>query len=205
MLAWLSDLMAQGIEFFFALTGNYGLAIIMLTVIIRVVLLPLTQMQVRSMRKMREISPQLEELNKKYKGNQQKLNEETVALWRKHKINPMAGCLPLLLQFPFLIALFRLLHEYPYQGAASFLWLEHLGRPDPYYILPVLAAVTTYFQSKVASGGPQEGAQQTMLYAMPVMIGWFSTRFASGLSLYWVIGNVFGIAEHYFMGRKKVD
>lgn len=197
--------MTQGIEFFFGLTGNYGIAIILLTIVIRTVLLPLTQVQVRSMKKMRDLNPQLEEIKKKYKNDQQRLNKETMELWKKHKVNPLSGCLPLLLQFPFLIALFRVLHEYPYQGPANFLWLENLGTPDPFYILPILAAITTFWQSKMSTPGGQEGSQQTMLYAMPLLIGWFSTRFAAGLSLYWVMGNIYGVAEHYLIGKKKGD
>jgi len=205
LLDGIGRVLMQGIEMFYSWTGNYGIAIIMLTISIRTLLLPLTQSQVRSMKKMRELNPKVEELKKKYKNDQQRLNKETMELYKANKVNPLSGCLPLLLQFPFIIALFRVLQDYPYQGPSNFLWLSNLGLPDPFYILPVLAAATTFWQSKVSSMGGQEGAQQTMLYAMPLLIGWFSTRFAAGLSLYWVVGNLYGVAEQYVIGRKKAD
>jgi len=200
---WLTDIMARGMEVFFEATGNYGFAIILLTIVIRTVLLPLTVAQTRSTQKMQELNPKIEELKKKYKNEPEKLNQKTMELWRSQKVNPLSGCLLLLVQFPFLIAFFRLLNDYAYQGSASFLWISHLGKPDALFILPVLAAATTFWQTKVATP-VADSSQNTMLYAMPLLIGWISTRFAAGLALYWVVSNLYGIAQHYITPRPRV-
>ena len=199
MLSILTESFRHGLDFLYAITGSYGLAIILLTVIIRVVLLPFTFSQTKSMRRMQELTPQLQKLQQKYKNDPQRLNREVMELWRKHKINPMAGCLPLLLQLPILWALFRVLYSYNYSAAASFLWLPDLAKADPYYVLPVLAGITTWWQSKVSMipGGGAEQTQKTMMYIMPLFIVWIALQYASGLSLYWVMSNIFGVAQQY--------
>ncbi len=208
MLTWFSDLMKEGLELGFALTNSYGLAIILLTIVIRIVLWPLTVSQTRATQKMQMLNPEQEELKKKYKNNPERLNKEMMELWKKHKVNPLSGCLLLLVQFPFLIAFFRVLYNYNYTGPASFLWLPHLGQPDPYYILPVLAGVTTYLQTRLTTPGMSsgaEGSQNFMLYFMPALITYISLRFAAGLALYWVVSNAIGIAQHYLTPKPKVQ
>ncbi len=195
-MAWLAELMRQGMDFFFGLTGNYGVAIIVLTVLIRAVMLPFTWGQTRSLQKMQALQPELKKLQAKYKKDPQRLNKETMELWKKHGVNPLSGCLPLLIQLPFLWAFFRVLNDFEYVGVAGFLWIPDLARPDPLYILPLLAAVTTYWQSRASSpGGAADPTQRTMLYVFPVMIGWFSLQFAAGLSLYWVMSNILFIVQ----------
>jgi len=198
-LSWLVSVMQQGMEYFFQLTGNYGIAIIILTVVIRVVLLPFTFSQVKAMKKMQELQPELKKLQNKYKNDPQRLNKETMELWKKHGVNPFSGCLPLLLQIPFLWAFFRMLYSYEPLIGAPFLWLSDLSLPDPTYILPVLAAVTTYWQSKIMSPAGVDASQQTMLYMMPIFLGWLASQYAAGLSLYWVVSNLLGILQQYLM------
>jgi len=206
-MAWLTDIMWQGLEFFFRLTGSYGLAIIFLTLVVRVVLLPFTFSQMRSIRRMQELQPEIKKIQEKYKKDPQRLNQETMALWRKNKVNPLSGCLPLLLQFPFLIALFRVLQFYDYAAAAQFLWIQNLGAPDSTYILPILAAVTTFWQSRISTmpTGSGDSSQRTMLYIMPLFIAWISTRYAAGLSVYWVMSNVFAIVQQYLTPSLKAS
>jgi YidC/Oxa1 family membrane protein insertase len=206
VLGWLRSLMLDGLEYFFTLTNNYGYAIILLTVTIRTVLLPFTVLQTRSTLKMQELNPKVEALKKKYKNDAAKLNQEIMELWKKNKVNPMSGCLLMLIQFPFLIAFFQALNNYTYHGPASFLWIEHLGKPDSLYVLPVLAALTTYWQSKISmpTGGEGESQQTVMLYGMPIFILMFSVRFAAGLSLYWVVSNIYGIVQQYLMPKRKI-
>lgn len=191
--------MKHSLDLFYSLTGSYGLAIILLTLVIRVVLVPFTFSQMRGMRRMQELTPQLQKLQQKYKNDPQRLNREVMELWKKHKINPMAGCLPLLLQLPILWALFRVLYSYHYSASASFLWIPDLAKADPYYILPILAGVTTWWQSKISMvpGGTAEQTQRTMMYIMPLFIVWIALQYASGLSLYWVMSNVFGVVQQY--------
>ncbi|MCL6450675.1 MAG: YidC/Oxa1 family membrane protein insertase [Acetobacteraceae bacterium] len=197
---WLTDVMRQGMDLFYSWTGSYGVAIILLTLVVRIVLFPFTISQIRMTRRMQELQPRLKELQEKYKKDPQRLNRETVELWRRHKVNPLSGCLPALLQFPFLIALFRLLQGYHYAaGAAGFLWLADLSQPDRVLILPLLAAVTTWWQSKISTPGAVEGSQRFLMLAMPIFLGWMASRFAAGLSLYWVASNLLSIAQQYLM------
>lgn len=203
-MGFLTDLMRQGMDLFYSFTGGYAIAIILLTVAVRVVLLPFTISQIRATQKMQELQPKIKEIQKKYKNDPQRINRETMELWKKHKVNPLAGCLPLLLQFPFLIAFFQVLQSYEYVGPAGFLWVSHLARPDPIG-LPVLAAVTTWWQMKITpTGGGAEGSQRMMAMTMPILIGWMSTKFASGLALYWVVSNLFSIAQQYLSTGKRV-
>lgn len=204
-MGWLREMMLEGLEYFFALTRSYGYAIILLTVAIRTVLLPFTVLQTRSTLKMQELSPKVEALKKKYKNDAARLNKEIMELWKKNKVNPLSGCFLLLIQFPFLVAFFQVLNSYSYHGPASFLWIEHLGKPDGLYILPALAAITTYWQSKIAMPPSTEaGSQQAvMLYGMPIFILAISVKFAAGLSLYWVVSNIYGIVQQYLMPKSK--
>lgn len=199
-MKFLSGLMSTILEFFYTYTGNWGLAIIGLTLVARLALWPLTHKQTKSMRRMQEIQPELNKLQQKYKGNPEKMNKEIMALYKKHGVNPMGGCLPLLLQFPILIALFGVLRamEYP-AGEGIFLWLPDLSLPDPFYILPILTALTTYITQKQMATDPK---QSQMMMFMPLMIGWFASRFASGLALYLVTSNVFGILQHLLAGKQ---
>ena len=212
MIAWLANLLREFLGYFFSLTGNYGVAIIILTVVVRVILIPFTVSQMKAMRRMQEIQPMVEELKKKFKGDQARVNQETMELYRKQGVNPVMGCLPLLLQFPVLIALFQALNNPAYTQTPLFLGLN-LSLPDAahaittlgpgYYVLPLLAALTTYWQSVVSTPPSSDPSQRMMLYLMPLMIGWFSLRFAAGLSVYWVVSNLFSIAQAYLTLKAK--
>lgn len=193
--------MKQALEYIFGLTGSYGVAIILLTALIRVVLLPFTLAQTRSSQKMQELQPIINKLQKVYKNDPTRLNQETMALWKKHGVNPLSSCLLLLIQFPFIIAFFRVLQTFEPLKSATFLGFD-LGKPDP-WILPILAAVTTYFQVKVSS--PANNPQgQTMLIVFPLLIGWMARSFAAALSLYWVVSNLFSIGERFLLPKTSV-
>ena len=211
----LSGIMTTFMNYCYAFTQNvgypsYGAAIIMLTLIIKLVLAPLTAKQIRSMEGMQTLQPKIKELQKKYKGNQKKMQEEMTKLYREMGVNPLSGCLPILIQMPFLIAIFYALREYPYDPAfESFLWLPSLGQPDPTYIMPVLSAVSTYFiqnqmsGAQVAASDAQAKQQKIMKIVMPLFIGWISLNFPSGLVIYWVVSNVFQWAQQYLMNHLK--
>ncbi len=184
-------------------TGNYGIAIILLTVLTRIVTLPLTNKQMASAKAMQQLQPEIKKLQEKYKNDKEKLNQETMALWKEHKVNPAAGCLPLIVQFPILIAIFRLLAspERLYQDIPNFspqFLLLDMIQPDPTFILPVLAGVTTWMQQKSMM---TDGSQKMMMIAMPIMLFVFSIRFPAGLVLYWVVGNLISIGHHYLQNR----
>ncbi|MDP2859871.1 MAG: YidC/Oxa1 family membrane protein insertase [Bacillota bacterium] len=196
-MEFLGNIMEQGIQIMYNLTGNYGVAIILLTAVIRVVLLPFTLMQTRSSLKMQQLNPEIQALQKKLKNEPEKLNQETMALWKKHGVNPLSSCLLLLVQFPFIIAFFRALERFEPLKIGVFLGMT-LGEPNK-IVLPLLAAVSTYFQVKVSSP-PGGGSQnQAMLVVFPLLIGWMATRFAAALSLYWIVSNVFSIGERFLV------
>lgn len=205
---FLSNIMQSVLTFFYNLTetigfANYGIAIILLTIAIKAILYPLTVKQVKSMKAMQDIQPKMKQLQEKYKGNPEKLNKELANLYKEAGVNPLAGCLPLLVQMPFLIAIFFAIRDYHYvQQPPSFLWMTDLAQPDPTYILPVLSALTTYIQQKQTTS---EMTQQTkmMMIFMPLFIGYISLSFPGGLVLYWVISNTFQIVQQWYMYRNK--
>ena len=193
-MSWLIDIMKQGMDFFFQLTGNYGVSIILLTLIIKVITLPLTFSQTKQMKKMQELQPQLKQIQEKHKSNPEKVNKETLALWKENKVNPASGCLPLLLQLPFFIAFFNMINNYVYAGATQFLWIQDITSPDPYFIMPILAAATTYLQMKFTTSSG-DASQKNMAVMMPMVIGVMSIRFAAGLTIYWVSNNIFTMLQ----------
>lgn len=199
-MEWLGDIMRAVLEFFYSFLGDWGLAILALTVAIRMVLWPLTHKQTVSMKRMQELQPEIKKLQEKYKKKPEKLNKEMMDLYRKHGASPWSGCLPLLLQLPILIGLFRGLHamEYP-AGQGAFLWLPDLSAPDPLYILPVLAGVTLYVSQKQMTVDPQ---QNKIMAFMPLLIAYFASQFPSGVALYFVVSNLVGILQHFIIGRR---
>ncbi|WP_091741744.1 membrane protein insertase YidC [Marininema mesophilum] len=180
--------------------NSYGLAILVVTVGIRLLLLPLTLKQMKSSKAMQAIQPEMTKLREKYKNNQQKMQEETMKLFQKHNVNPLAGCLPLIVQMPILIAFYQAIINDKALNQADFLWLQ-LGVHDPLYILPVLAAVTTYLQSVMMGMGDNPQAR-AFLYIMPIMIFVLAFNFPAALALYWVYGNLFQMVQYYFIGDK---
>lgn len=187
--------------------GNYGLSIIVTTILLRFLVLPLMIKQIKSNKAMQELQPEIKEIKEKYKDNSQKINEETMKLFQKHNVNPLSGCLPLLVQMPILIAFYHAIMRNPHIKESTFLYLQ-LGQPDPYYILPILAAITTYYSTKTMNTGvaasPQAAQQQKLMtYLMPAMILFFSIQFASALTLYWITGNLFTIAQNKLIRGRK--
>jgi YidC/Oxa1 family membrane protein insertase len=207
--------MRDSLVFFYNLTGNHGMAIILLTVVIKLILLPLTISQSKSMLAMKKMQPLQKELQEKYKDNPQILNEKLMELYKKHKVNPFGGCLPLIIQLPFIYALFGVLRTFPagtseaFQQAFSPMFLmwdlslaANMAKAFSYYILPLLSAVTTYIQTMQTSSN--DPSQKSMQIFMPLFIGYLSTTFASGLVLYWIVGNLFTIAQTYWLNRRAV-
>lgn len=182
--------------------GSYGWAIIIFTVIIRVILLPLNAVQINSTRKMQEIQPELKALQEKYSSKdletRNKLNEETQKLYKEAGVNPYAGCLPMVIQLPVMLALYQAIWRTPELQNGKFLWMD-LGKPDPYYILPILAAVFTFLSSYIATLSVPKSSQTTMTkmmsYAMAIMFGIWAIVFQSAISLYWVISNLFQVGQ----------
>ncbi len=195
----LVELIRNGIVFFGDLTGNYGVGIIILTVLVRLALVPLTVSQSRSTAKMQKVNPEIEKIKKKYKDDPTKQNEETMRIWKEHGVNPLAGCLPLLLQMPIIIAMFQALRGFEFAEAANFLWIPELASPDPLYLLPIMAGLATFLQTKMSTAEGAGGNQAIMVYGMPVFIAYISMSFPAGLALYWTVTNAFGVAQQYLV------
>ncbi|TNW78517.1 membrane protein insertase YidC [Enterococcus faecium] len=180
--------------------GNAGIGIILFTLIIRVILLPLMHFQTKSMRKTQELQPKLKALQQQYSSRdpetQSKLREEQQRLYAENGVNPYAGCLPLLVQMPILMALWQSISRVPELKQGHFLWLN-LGNADPTFILPILAAIFTFASTYLSSMSQIESnaSMKIMNFVMPVMILVMGVNLASGLSLYWVVSNAFQVVQ----------
>jgi YidC/Oxa1 family membrane protein insertase len=212
-LSILVDFISDTIQTLYGFTGslgipNYGLAIIIFTVLLKIIMLPLTVKQVKSMGKMQELQPRIQEIQKKHKDNPQKSQQMVMEIYQKEKVNPFAGCLPLLVQMPILFALFSALryffdpavHPEVQMEHATFIWITNLGQPD-LYILPLLTAVATFAQQWFSMVNKNDQTQKTFLYIMPVFMGWISRSFPSGLALYWVVYSVVSAVEYLLIRR----
>ena len=196
------------LESLFAITSaagfaSYGWAIILLTIIVKMALYPLTVKQVKSMKAMQELSPKMKKIQEKYKDNPQMMQQKIGALYKDAGVNPLAGCLPLLIQMPILMGMYYSLYNfsYPTPESAYFLWMTSMSDPDPLYILPVLSALTTFLQQKMTTTDSNNPQMKMMMFIMPLFIGWISFNFPSGLVLYWVTMNVVQIIQQWWMYR----
>ena len=181
--------------------ANYGVAIIVMTVFIKMLLYPYTVKQIRSMKAMSELQPKMKALQEKYKDDKVKLQSEISNLYKVSGVNPLSGCLPLVVQMPILIAIFYAIRDYQYAGSTTFLWLASLADPDPTYVLPVISAATTFVQSLQTMPDTSSAQNKMMLYFMPVFIGYISLQFSAGLVLYWIITNLVQILQQWWMAR----
>ncbi|AWB46720.1 hypothetical protein DCC85_22790 [Paenibacillus sp. CAA11] len=184
--------------------GEYGLAILIMVLIVRTLILPLTLKQVKSSKAMQAIQPQLQKIKEKYKDNPQQQQQETMKLFQENKVNPMAGCFPLLIQMPVFIALYNSIIHNSAIRDHTFLWLQ-LGKPDHLFILPIVAAITTFVQTKMMSSmNPSSvaGPMQFMMFIYPVLIFFMAYNFPSALPLYWIYSNLYTIVQNYFLYRK---
>lgn len=193
------------LTFFYNLVNNYGLAIIMLTIVVNIITFPLTRKQLQASKRMQDIQPELKKIQEKYKHDKEKLNQVTMDFMRENKVNPLGGCLPLIVQFPILIAVFQLLREPELitkttTDFSPFFLFWDLTKSDPYYVLPIFAAAATFFQQRMVITDPK---QKMMLYIFPVMIMVISVSFPAGLVLYWFTNSILSIGNHLLM--KKPD
>ncbi len=203
----------------FAVFGNYGIAILILTIIVRVIFWPLTHKSTESMKRMQSLQPQMKALKEKYKDNPQRMQQETMALYKEHKVNPMGGCLPMFIQIPVFIALFAVLRSAIELRFSKFLWIKDLSEPENLFagmvpvvgslnILPVVMAVTMMWQQKLTSGSsavtPEQQQQQKMMAVMmPIMMLFFFYSMPSGLVLYWTTSQVLMIVQLLIKKKKE--
>ncbi|MDQ0872249.1 YidC/Oxa1 family membrane protein insertase [Paenibacillus sp. V4I3] len=179
------------------LWGQYGLSILVVTLIIRLIILPLTLKQYKSSKRMQDLQPEMKKLKEKYKDDAKKQQEETMKLFQQNGVNPLAGCFPIIVQMPILIALYQAIMRNDHIREHTFLWMN-LGQPDHLYILPLIAAATTFVQQMFMSSQMNQ-QMKSLLYIFPVMIFVMSMNFAAALPLYWIYGNIFTIIQSYFI------
>ena len=187
--------------------GNWGWAIILLTILIKLVFFPLSAASYKSMARMKEVQPRLMAMKEQYKGDPQKLNQAMMEMYRKEKINPLGGCLPVLIQIPVFISLYWvLLSSVEMRGAPWILWIHDLSIPDPYYILPLIMAVSMFVQTKLNPTPPDPIQAKVMMY-MPIIFSIMFFFFPAGLVLYWVVNNLLSIAQQWqinqMFGKKE--
>lgn len=176
--------------------GNWGVAIILLTLIVRSLVLPLYMASFKSTKAMQRIQPEMKRIREKHKDNPQVMNAEVMRLFKENKVNPLGGCLPMLLQFPIFIALYRVLSQSIelYQAPFAF-WIHDLSVKDPYYVIPVLMGIAMFFQQKVTPMTTADPAQQKVMMFMPILFSFMMLSLPSGLTLYILVSTLFGITQ----------
>jgi YidC/Oxa1 family membrane protein insertase len=202
-LMWLLD-------FFHAYVGNWGIAIILLTIVIKILFWPLTAKSYKSMEKMKKLSPMMQKIREKHAGDKETMNKEIMGLYKTYGVNPASGCMPILVQLPVFFGLYQALmtaielrHSsfITYLPGTDWLWLADLSAKDPTYITPLLMGATMFIQQKLtpAAGDP---TQQKIMMFMPVVFTFLFLQFPSGLVVYWLVNNVLSIAQQWMMLRK---
>lgn len=219
IFSYIPVLLGTLLKFLYDIIGNYGLSIIVFTIITRLLLLPLSFAQTKSMKEMQIIQPKMDEIKKKYANDMEKQQQKIMELYKEHKVNPFAGCLPLLIQLPIIVGLFNVLRQpvkyvfgtdAAYKAADSvFLWMKSLDKPDVIvlagitfpFILPILSGFLTYLQTAMMSpktNQKKDSMQMTMLYMFPLLMLYWGLSFPAGVMLYWVVGTMFQIVQQYF-------
>ena len=189
---FLNTMMLKTLRLFYSWIPNYGVAIILLTLLVRLILYPLTLNQTKSMAKMQKLQPKLKDLQDRYRDDPQKMNEEVMKLYTKEKVNPLGGCLPLLLQLPVIMALYNTFRIAVELRKASFLWMSDLSKGDPYLILPIAIAALMYYQQGMSNIDPQQ--KQAMAF-MPMMMFVITWSLPSGLLVYWFASSILGLLQ----------
>lgn len=190
------------LKLFFKISHNYGVAIIILTTMVRIPFIPLVNKGQQSMKKLQDIQPRMTEVREKYKSDPQRMQKEIMELYKKNKVNPMGGCLPMVLQIPVFFALYKvLLISIELRGAPFAFWIHDLSLKDPTYIMPIVMGVTMVIQQKMTPSS-MDPMQKKMMMIMPVVFTFMFLSFPSGLVLYWLVNNVLSIAQQFYTNRK---
>ncbi len=203
--AFLVKPLLKVLAYFYGLTQNYGWSIIFLTLIIKLLFFPLTHKSFKSMKGMQKIQPYVKVIQERNKDDRQKMNEELLELYKKHKVNPVGGCLPMLLQIPVFIALYHaLFFSIELRGAPFIGWITDLSVQDPYYVTPVLMGITMFLQQKMTPsvGDPM---QQKIMMFLPIVFTFLFISFPAGLVIYWTVNNILTISQQYYIYKVLKD
>lgn len=188
---------------FHKLTGNWGWSIVLLTISVKLLLYKLSETQYRSMARMKIFGPKIKDIRERYADDRERLQKAMMDLYKKEGFNPLAGCWPMLVQFPVFISLYWvLLESVEIRQAPFMLWIHDLSAPDPFYVLPVLYGITMFFQQRLSGTQTMDPMQQKMMQIMPIGLTAFFTFFQSGLVLYWVVNGMISIAQQWFITHK---
>lgn len=201
-LWWLAQPMFALLTYVHGLVNNWGIAIIVLTVIIKTLLFPLSAAGFRSMAKMRKLQPEMARLKERYGDDRQQFTQAMMALYKKEGANPLGGCLPILLQMPVFLALYwTLMESYELRQAPFMLWINDLSTMDPYFVMPILMGISM-FVTQMMQPEPPDPMQAKVMKVMPVMFTFFFLWFPSGLVLYWLVNNLLSIAQQWYVTRQ---
>jgi YidC/Oxa1 family membrane protein insertase len=204
IFGWLAVPRLGALQWIYGYGGNWGWAIVLLTIGINIAIFPLRHKSVVSMRKMQALQPQMKAIQDRYKDlkatdpARQKMNTEIMNLYREKGVNPASGCVPMLLQFPVLLAFYSMLSQsIELRGADFTLWINDLSQPDPYFVIPILMAVTMFWQTKITPSTADPAQQRVMMF-MPLLFTVFFLWAPSGLVIYWFVSNLWAIGQQYF-------
>lgn len=201
-LWWIAQPLFWLLNFFHSLVGNWGIAIILLTISIKALFFKPSAMSYRSMANMRKVAPKMQQIKEQYGDNREKLGQEMMKLYKDEKINPLGGCLPILIQMPVFIALYWvILESVELRQAPFFLWIHDMAVMDPYFILPLIMGASMFFQMKL-NPQPVDPMQARVMQFMPIVFTVFFLWFPAGLVLYWVVNNLLSIAQQYYITKK---
>jgi len=189
------------LKFLYKYTGNYGLAIIIITVILKMLFFPLTHKSYKSMKEMQKLQPKMAELKEKFKNDRDAMNKAVMELYKTHKVNPMGGCLPMVVQIPVFFGLYRaLMYSIELRHAPFMLWITDLSAKDPYMVTPIVMGVTMFIQQKMTPSN-MDPVQAKMMLALPVVFTFMFLNFPSGLVVYWLVNNVLTIAQQMYINK----
>lgn len=193
----------RGLQFFFTIFPNYGISIIILTLLMRTLTFPLQYKSFKSMKKMQDIQPELTKIREKFKSDPQKMQQETMSLFKKAGANPLGGCLPLILQMPIFFAFYRVLYSsVELVDAPFYFWITDLSQKDPYYVLPVLMALAMFFHQKLTPSTTADPTQKKLMMFMPLIFAVFMKDFPAGLTLYIFVSTMVAMLQQMFVFKR---
>lgn len=203
-LGWFSAIakpMLHSLKLFYRYLHNYGLAIIAITVILKILFFPLTHKSYKSMKEMQKLQPKMQELKEKHKDDRDAMNRAVMELYKTHKVNPLGGCLPMLVQIPVFFGLYKaLMFSIELRHAPFYLWLQDLSAKDPYYVTPIIMGATMFIQQKMTPTN-MDPVQAKMMLALPIVFTFMFLNFPSGLVLYWLVNNILTIAQQAYINK----
>jgi YidC/Oxa1 family membrane protein insertase len=201
-LKWLAIPLLIVLKFLYGYVGNYGIAIIILTILIKLIFWPLGNKSYKSMKEMQKLQPLMAALREKYKNDKARLSQESMALYKTHKVNPLGGCLPMIVQIPVFFGLYKaLLYAIELRHSPLFWWIQDLSAKDPYYITPIIMGATMFIQQKMTPTGADPMQAKIMLF-MPIIFTFMFLNFPSGLVIYWLFNNIISIGQQVYINKQ---